>query len=421
MFHFILDLVILIWVSVLSFIFSELQPRKIHHNRNRRQVNSVNATLKVNKPLSKLRPHICQSKGRRCLPGPPGPPGSPGPRGEKGAQGRRGQRGRPGNKGDQGIMGSPGNGRKQGIMGPVRPPGEAGLKGQKGDMGPAGLPGSKGEPGESISVPTAAVSPARLTANETRSASFQCSVNGNPKPTVVWSKLNSQTKISQSAVLGDTLLLQNLKGSDAGVYKCSALNILGQAHAVGHLIVNVRPSVSLDPGPHYFVEGSNAILPVCHVTGHPTPVVTWSRSFGQLPQGRVQSNNSVIKVVGVRKVDSDNYLCTATNLLGSVVKRTHLVVVSLPRFTVKPRAKVVVFLGLVMTLNCSATGDIPPVISWKKQGSQLPRGRSQQINGALVIRGIRKEDAGNYICIATSAGVSVETGTYIEIQSPTRG
>ena len=77
-----------------------------------------------------------------------------------------------------------------------------------------------------------------MTANETRSASFQCSVNGNPKPTVVWSKLNSQTKINQSAVLGDILLLQKLKGGDAGVYKCSAVNILGQAHAVGHLIVN---------------------------------------------------------------------------------------------------------------------------------------------------------------------------------------
>ena len=158
------------------------------------------------------------------------------------------------------------------------------------------------------------------------------------------------------------------------------------------------------------------------MTGHPTPVVTWSRSFGQLPQGRVQSNNSVIKVVSVRKVDSDNYLCTATNLLGSVVKRTQLVVVSLPRFTVKPRAKVVAFPGLVMTLNCSASGDPQPVISWKKQGSQLPGGRSQQINGALLIRGIRKEDAGNYICMATSAGVfSVETVTYIEVQPPAKG
>ena len=172
------------------------------------------------------------------MPGAPGPPGPPGPRGEKGARGRRGQRGKQGNKGDQGIMGSPGNRGKQGIMGPVGPPGVAGPKGQKGDMGPAGLPGSKGEPGESISVPTVAVSPAKLTANETRSASFQCSVNGNPKPTVVWSKLNSQTKINQSVALGDTLILQNLKGSDAGVYKCSAANILGQTHALGHLIVN---------------------------------------------------------------------------------------------------------------------------------------------------------------------------------------
>ena len=152
-----------------------------------------------------------------CSPGPPGPPG---PRGEKGTRGRRGQRGKQGNKGDQGIMGSPGK------------------KGQKGDIGPAGMPGSKGEPGESISAPSVVVSPARSTINETGSATFKCSVIGNPKPTVVWSKLNSQTNISQSLVSGETLRLQNLKGSDAGVYKCSAINILGQAYAVGQLAVN---------------------------------------------------------------------------------------------------------------------------------------------------------------------------------------
>ena len=90
----------------------------------------------------------------------------------------------------------------------------------------------------------------------------------------------------------------------------------------------VRPSISLNPGPFYVVEGSNATLPVCHVTGYPAPSVTWSKSFGQLPPGRVQSTKSVMKLFGVLKVDSDNYLCTATNLLGTVVKRTVLVVVS---------------------------------------------------------------------------------------------
>ena len=145
------------------------------------------------------------------------------------------------------------------------------------------------------------------------------------------------------------------------------------------------------------------------MTGHPTPVVTWSRSFGQLPQGRIQKNNSVIKVVGVRKVDSDNYLCTATNLLGSVVKRTQLNVVSLPQFTVQPPSNLTVSIGQTLTLNCSATGDPQPLISWKKPGQQLP-----------VIRDTKEEDAGSYICTATSAGFFyVETTIVIEVVKAT--
>ena len=218
----------------------------VHRNGiYKRQVDSINAPSsnsvdptmhKINKLLSEGKVQLCHSKGVTCsLAGPPGPPG---PRGEKGARGRRGHRGKPGNKGDQGIMGSPGKSGKQGIMGPVGLAGEAGPKGQKGDMGPAGMPGSKGEPGESISAPSVAVSPGRSTVNESGSVKFQCSATGNPRPSMIWSKLNSQTKISQSLVAGGTLLLKNLKGGDAGVYKCSAVNILGQAHAVGHLLVN---------------------------------------------------------------------------------------------------------------------------------------------------------------------------------------
>ena len=81
---------------------------------------------------------------------------------------------------------------KQGITGPVGPKGDTGLKGQKGDMGPAGMPGAKGEPGESISAPVVAVSPKTLTVNEGGSASFQCSVSGNPKPAIKWIKTNQE-------------------------------------------------------------------------------------------------------------------------------------------------------------------------------------------------------------------------------------
>ena len=184
--------------------------------------------------------------------------------------------------------------------------------------------------------------------------------------------------------------------------------------------VAVRPRVSLHPGPRYAIEGSTFSFPTCHVTGHPAPVVTWRKSSGQLPQGRVRYNGSALQVLHVRKRDSDTYFCSAANLLGSDEKKTLLVVVSLLRFTVKPPAKVVVFPGKTLTLNCSAAGDPQPVIRWKKQGGQLPAGRSQQSNGQLVITGLQQSDEGNYICVATSAVVfDIEAVTYIGVRRAT--
>ena len=194
--------------------------------------------LKINKLLSEMRLHLCQSNGVRCLSGPTGPPGPPGPKGHKGSRGRRGPKGRTGNKGDQGIMGSPGKGGKQGIMGPMGIQGHTGNKGEKGDVGPAGMPGTKGDPGESISSPAVIVSPVTLTVNEGGTASFQCSASGNPEPAVTWRKLDKHLKITQSAVSGGKLELIKVTGNDSGVYQCSATNILGNAREVVRLAVN---------------------------------------------------------------------------------------------------------------------------------------------------------------------------------------
>ena len=194
--------------------------------------------LKINKLLLEWRVHLCHSKGVACSSGPPGPPGPPGPRGHKGDRGRRGQKGRTGNKGDQGIMGSPGKSGKQDIMGPVGLQGETGNKGERGDIGPSGMPGTKGEPGESIAVPDVAVSPVTTTVNETGSIFFQCSANGNPKPMIVWSRLQNGSEVTLQGSAGERLHLKNVSENDAGVYQCLATNILGQARRTARLVVN---------------------------------------------------------------------------------------------------------------------------------------------------------------------------------------
>ena len=181
-------------------------------------------------------------------------------------------------------------------------------------------------------------------------------------------------------------------------------------------LVAVQPGVTLHPGPSYGTEGSDATFPVCHVTGYPEPVVTWRKSSGQLPQGRAHYNNSVLKISDVRKSDSDWYFCSAVNLLGNVERKTQLVVISLPVFTVKPPDKVAVGIGDTLTLNCSARGDQRPVISWKRQGAALPVARSRRTNNALILRDMKEDDAGIYICVATSAGMfDIETLTDVQV------
>ena len=152
------------------------------------------------------------------------------------------------------------------------------------------------------------------------------------------------------------------------------------------------------------------------MTGYPAPVVIWRKASGQLPPKRVKYNNSSLQLLNARKIDSDWYICSATNLLGIFQRKTLVMIVSFPRFTVKTNESIFAPSGSALTLNCSATGDPQPVISWRKQGGHLPVGRNQQINGALVIRDITKNDAGYYICAATSAGVfNVETMTCVQV------
>ena len=145
------------------------------------------------------------------------------------------------------------------------------------------------------------------------------------------------------------------------------------------------------------------------------PVVIWRKASGQLPQKRVKYNNSSLQLLNARKIDSDWYICSATNLLGIFQRKTLVMIVSFPRFTVKPNESIFAPSGSALTLNCSAAGDLQTVISWRKQGGHLPVGRSQQLNVALVIREIKENDTGHYICTATSAGVfNVETVTTIK-------
>ena len=117
-------------------------------------------------------------------------------------------------------------------------PGQKGEQGIEGVPRPRGIPGAKGEPGESISSPTVVISPINQTVKENQSAVFQCSVSGNPKPTVTWLKWNSSVWTDRfgNGPAG-TLEVRHVTLEDAGKFICVARNMLGFVNQSAILIV----------------------------------------------------------------------------------------------------------------------------------------------------------------------------------------
>ena len=150
--------------------------------------------------------------------------------GQKGSRGRRGPLGAMGRKGSRGSRGEPGPHGKQGIIGP---PGHKGDQGVQGVPGPRGTPGAKGEPGESISPPMVVISPMNQTVKENQTAVFQCSVSGNPKPSVTWLGANSAPLRSRDG----RLEVRHVILDDAGQYTCVGRNLLGTANKIAMMIV----------------------------------------------------------------------------------------------------------------------------------------------------------------------------------------
>ena len=213
----------------------------VNNSHNNSAKTTVQFKLLIKEELRLLQNQICSKDRTLCRPGPRGNTGRrgrPGSRGKQGSPGRRGPTGRPGPEGPPGKHGP------IGLQGPMGVRGDLGVPGNPGPAGPTGPPGekgAKGEAGKSISAPSLLQRPVKKTANESQTAIFKCTVDGNPLPQVTWSKLNSSLPVGRHVVHSSgALIVKDVRPGDEGVYSCTAKNLLGSVNASAKLIVQCK-------------------------------------------------------------------------------------------------------------------------------------------------------------------------------------
>lgn len=183
------------------------------------------------------------------------------------------------------------------------------------------------------------------------------------------------------------------------------------------------------------IQGNTFVLD-CNPIGQPVPSVTWFRGLAQLQQdSRITVDQSGRLVFNpIFSTDASTYRCMASNSVGTASAETQLSVLGeifgdtvrvetimfllppplpspLPLYAVVPliqasERSVTVSEGTTAILDCVATGNPTPVVTWFFNSLLLPSPNDPRIqqatNNSLVLAPARNTDEGSYVCQATN-------------------
>lgn len=275
--------------------------------------------------------------------------------------------------------------------------------------------------------------PKDIVAQENSDVSFHCSATGDPKPTIIWKKVDDQMPQGRMHILEDkSLKIERVRLADEGIYVCRAENTVGFQEAEAKLIVHSQPSFLITPRDKVVGLGRRAVFR-CEVVGNPAPAVFWNKEgsqtllFPNQDHGRLSvSDDGTLTIESVEREDGGEYVCKGLSIAGSAYAKAKLDIKDVdsrppPIIHQGPQNQTLPVSSVAM-LPCSTSGDPPPLIRWYRNGRVLslrdPRFTILD-SGMLQISDLRKTDSGLYTCKAISETGETGWSAALIVETPT--
>ncbi|XP_067096529.1 neural cell adhesion molecule L1-like protein isoform X5 [Osmerus mordax] len=258
---------------------------------------------------------------------------------------------------------------------------------------------------------------------------LECIAEGFPTPVVEWLKLGEKLPMRTNVKnYGKLLTIPGMAEEDEGKYMCKARNSVGEAVHYFDVLVEEPPSwLSGAPKSQLALIGEDVHIK-CTATGKPKPAIVWRRNGQPLDDAlitRSQVFEDAIVLHNARPEDSAVYQCEASNRHGTILANANIMVMNMPPVILsKGYQEYGAVRGGDVVLVCTVFGSPPPSISWKRLDTGAAvEGRERfsiSQNGSLTINRAKKDDIGEYVCLATNTeGTSAITAS-VEVKEPTR-
>lgn len=208
--------------------------------------------------------------------------------------------------------------------------------------------------------------------------SVPCKASGNPEPVVHWFFKGQPVNSTEA-----------LTREDSGTYTAMFENIIGSTNVTVDIITEYGPSFSCKD--QYNVTENDFVRSECKPEGIPTPNVVWFKDGINITAPKVW-----------KRQDGGQYSLVASNKYGLTNHTMSINVLYFPR--ISGESITIEFdLGENLTLECSADGNPPPVLVWKKSPPAANiNSHSRGRHSYAYVAEATSSDAGLYSCTATN-------------------
>ncbi|XP_044053156.1 protein turtle homolog A isoform X2 [Siniperca chuatsi] len=244
------------------------------------------------------------------------------------------------------------------------------------------------------------------------SLTLSCGAHGNPRPTVVWHKDESQIeKHEKIKVLNGTLSLASVTRNISGVYKCHVSNSEGNLTHYMQLQVKGPPIIIISPEDTTLNMSQDAVLQ-CQADAYPSNL-----TYEWVKQGQnvyhIESLKSRVKVLvdgtllipNLIPEDAGNYTCIPTNGILTPPSASAHLKVKHPARVGRMSRETYLPAGMEGVIVCPVQAD-PPVlyVNWTKDGNNLNLdnfpGWMVNSEGSVFIATANDNAVGMYTCTA---------------------